>query len=123
MPKRGSTVRIYATVGALIGLSSFFFMCTASSLIYNLVTGGKPPISNWPFIIVSYEGTILLGAISAFFAVWALARLPSWGGVAPSGGQFCGDSFGIVVECLPEQRGSVVDLLNASGASEINELD
>lgn len=127
MPRRGSMVRFYATVGALIGMASFFFMCTASALIYSLVTGGKPPLSNVPYVVVTYEGTILLGGVAAFLAVLALARLwprePRWNGGQAPWARFVGDSFGIVVDCGPEQRCEVRDILKRSGASEVKEIE
>jgi len=123
MPRRGSSVRAWATAGALFGLASFWFMCVASSLIYSLVTGGKPPVSNVPFIIVSYEGTILLGAISAFIAVLIVARLRSKRPPPVYDKIFSGDCFGIVVRCDPEERERVANLLTKSGAIEINELE
>lgn len=122
MPKQGSPVRVWATVGAIVGLVSFWLMCVASSLIYSLIVGGKPPISNVPFVIVSYEGTILLGAIAAFIAILVVARLRARRLPRIYDSSFSGDCFGIMVRCAPEERKKVTDLLIHCGAIEIDEL-
>ncbi|HOK53266.1 MAG TPA: DUF3341 domain-containing protein [Armatimonadota bacterium] len=123
MPRRGSAVRAFATIGAVIGLVLFFYMCIATSLIYALIVGGKPPVSNVPFVVVGYEGTILLGAVGAFFGVLILARLLRHD--VPSGYdvRFSGDSFGIDVEVVSDRHDEVVRLLENAGAVEVIETD
>lgn len=122
MPKRGSPVRIWATLGAIFGMVSFWYMCVASSLLYSIVVGGKPPVSNVPFVIVSYEGTILLGSLAAFIAVLVIARLKPH--IPPSDylPGFSGSEFGIELEFADDQRSRVIGLLRESGASGIDEL-
>ncbi len=123
MPKRGSRVELLATFGGAIGLIVFFLMCVLSALLYNLITGGKPPISNVPFVIVAYEGTILLGAIAAFVGTVYLARLLLPDVPAGYDARFSQDSFGIEVPCESADRQKTVDLLVESGASEIYESE
>lgn len=119
MPESRSYVRGYSTLGAIAGLVIFYLMCRQSSLLYSLITGGKPPVSNVPFVIVAYEGTILLGAIAAFFATLALARLARWRIPPDYDPRTTGDSFTITVQCRPEERESMAGLLRDSGASEV----
>lgn len=121
MPERSSLVRGWATSGALIGLSTFWIMCVTTALIYSIITGGKPPVSNVPFVIPMYEGTILVGSILGFLAGLYYARLgPRFPplGFSP---RFTEDSYGIVVQCSPRQKNSVLNILRQSGASEIHE--
>ena len=122
MPAKSSYVRGWSTAGGLFGLALFFVMCVMTSLIYSLTVGGKPPISNVPFLIPAYEGTILIGAISAFVAglIYACVRarpLPT-----DYDTRFSGDTFGVDVTCEPDERGQVIDLLKSAGAAEIHEL-
>ena len=119
MPRQGSAVRHAATIGGIIGLFSFWYMCVAAALIYSLYVGGKPPVSNVPYVIVMYEGTILLGSIFAFFAGIGLARL--WPRKPPPefDPRYSGSSFGVHVQCEPAQEEQVRSLLTESGAVEI----
>jgi len=119
MPDRGSTVRLWATIGAILGLVSFWVMSSKASLIFPLVVGGKPPVSNVPFVVVMYEGTILLGSIAAFISGIVLARL--WPRKPPSmyDPKWSGSEFGIEVECKDEEKGHVLELLKASGAVDL----
>lgn len=119
MPAEGSWVRGFATAGAITGLVGFYFMCKWSSLLYSLITGGKPPVSNVPFVIVSYEGTILLGAIAAFVATLYFARLSGAEVPAHYDKRYSGDSFGIEVPCEDADAERIVRLLEGSGAVEV----
>jgi molybdopterin-containing oxidoreductase family membrane subunit len=121
MPRKGSPVRIIATLGAITGLVSFFLMCVLSSLLYRLITGGKPPVSRVPFVILAYEGTILLGALAAFLGFLAITRLYPAKRPEAHDEAVTGDTFGIRVTCPPDQKEAVVDILKDAGAVEINE--
>lgn len=119
MPKKGSPVRIWATIGAIIGLITFWWMCVASALLYDLITGGKPPWSNIPYIIPAYEGTILLGALGTFGAIIYYARLARRPLSPAYDTRFSGDAFGIVVRAAEADMGRVTDLLQRAGAVEV----
>jgi len=112
-------VRFWATLGAIFGLAAFFYMCVRSSLIYDLITGGKPPVSRVPFIIVAYEGTILFGAIAAFIAAVALARLGLYRPPHEYDPRFSGDSFGVTLRCRPEEKERLTAMLQQAGAVEV----
>jgi hypothetical protein len=121
MPRKTSPIRGIATLGAIAGLGLFFYMCVATALIYNLIVGGKPPWANVPYIIPAYEGTILLGAVSAFIAVLIWARLVLKG---PSSGydpRFSGDDYGVNVFCTPDEKENIIGILKNAGAVEIYE--
>lgn len=123
MPKKGSTVHIYAMIGAITGLALFFFMCVYASQLFGQVVGGKPPISRTPFVIVSYEGTILFGAIFAFFAAVILAKLQPWKSLAKHDTRFSGNHFGIEIQSKFDNNFQIISLLVANGAIEINEIE
>lgn len=111
MPSRGSGVRIWATAGAFIGMATFWLMCVLSSLIYKIYVGGKPPVSNIPFVIPAYEGTILCGAIGAFIAVAFSVRFSPRRPSSPYDPQFSGDSYGIAVYCEAREKGDVAEMI------------
>lgn len=123
MPGKGSRVRVWATSGAIVGLAAFWIMCVFTALIYSLYVGGKPPVSNVPYIIPAYEGTILMGSIGAFFAglmyaFMGLHELPS--NYNP---RFSQDSYGIEVYGKHRDRERYASLLRDAGAVEVNEFD
>jgi hypothetical protein len=122
MPAKSSYVRGWATFGAAVGLATFFIMCVTTSLIYSLVVGGKPPVSNVPYVIPTYEGTILVGAICAFVAGLIYAYVGPR--PLPEGydNRFSGDAFGIEVTCDPPEREAMSDLMKKAGAVEVYEL-
>ncbi|MCE5197431.1 MAG: DUF3341 domain-containing protein [Armatimonadota bacterium] len=119
MPSQFTPVRGLATVGGIFGLALFWVMCITTSLIYDLVVGGKPPISNVPYIIPAYEGTILLGSLGAFFAILLLAALGPRRAPTGYNPRFSGDSYGIEVHCRPHERAKVEELLRQTGAVEV----
>ena len=118
MPGKGSGVRIWSTFGAVTGLVTFYLMCVLSALIYFLIVGGKPPISNVPYVIPAYEGTILLGGISAFIAVLFYARFGARKPPPHYDLRFSSDSYGIAVFCAREDKPTVGKMLSDMGASQ-----
>jgi hypothetical protein len=120
---KGSAVRFHATVGAAIGLFTLFYLvCVLTSHIYKIVVGGKPPVSNVPYVVPGYEGTILFGAIGAFIAVLYYARLlRGFRTPADYDTRSSEDSFGVHVLCVPEFTLSTIELLKTAGAGEVNE--
>lgn len=121
MPAKWSPVRGIATLGAIFGLVTFLLMCTLSSGLFDLITGGKPPISMVPFIIVSYEGTILCGSLAAFFAVIVTALLLTRTTPEEEQSRFVSDRFGIEVQFEEIRRERVLSILKDAGAVEVRE--
>ena len=62
--------------GILGGAGGFALESWASAIAYPMNVGGRPLIS-WPqFIPVTFETTVLGAALTAFFGMWALNKLP-----------------------------------------------
>lgn len=121
MPRKGSQVRMWTTAGAIIGLVAFFLLCVMSSLIYALIVGGKLPLANVPFVVVTYEGTILLGGITAMAAGLAYAALRPKELPKDYNPSFSSDSYGISVEHHPRDRQRLRELLTNAGAVDVYE--
>jgi hypothetical protein len=74
---RRTRLPLLVLLGGIIGgLGGFGLQVWASAVAYPMNVGGRPIIS-WPqFIPVMFETTVLGAALTAFFGMWALNKLP-----------------------------------------------
>ena len=114
-----SKVRLFTVVGGVTGTATGFFLTIWSSLKWELVTGGKAPVSIPPFVIIGFELTILFGGIATLIAVFLLGRLPKIRQSATYDPRFTLDRFGIAVACPSDRAQTVSALLSAAGAEEV----
>jgi Protein of unknown function (DUF3341) len=70
-------VPLIVLIGGLLGcIGGFYLQYWVAVIDYPINIGGRP-LNSWPsFIPVTFEVTILLAALAAFFSVLALNRLP-----------------------------------------------
>jgi len=83
-----------------------------------VVVGGKPIASIPPYVVIAFELTILLGALSTVAAVALFSVLMGKRGVAYDP-RFSDDQVGIFVPADAEQLASVETLLRNAGAVEV----
>ena len=114
-----SKVRLFSIAGALTGTATAFFLTIWSSMKWELVTGGKHPVSIPPFIIIAFELSILLCGLATLLAVLILGKLPSVKPTPTYDARFTLDRFGVAVSCPPDSAGAVGALLSAAGAEEV----
>ena len=114
-----SKVRLFTVIGALTGTATGFFLTIWTSLKWELVTGGKAPVSIPPFVIIAFELTILLGGLATALAVLILAQLPKLKPSPTYDPRFTLDRFGVAVACAPDKVDSVQSVLSAAGAEEV----
>lgn len=114
-----SKVRLFTVIGGLTGTVTGFFLTIWSSLKWELVTGGKHPVSFPPFIIIAFELTILFGGLATLVAVLVLGRLPKLKPSVTYDPRFTVDRFGVAVTCPAETADLVRSLLTAAGAEEV----
>jgi hypothetical protein len=114
-----SKVRLFTLVGALTGTATGFFLTIWSSLKWELVTGGKAPVSIPPFVIIAFELTILLGGLASALAILVLGQLPKLKPSRTYDPRFTLDRFGVAVTCPPDKVESVQSMLTAAGAEEV----
>jgi hypothetical protein len=74
---RRTAVPAIVLLGGLLGCSGgFYLQYWAAVTNYPINVGGRP-LNSWPsFIPVTFELTVLIAALSAFFGLLALNRLP-----------------------------------------------
>jgi molybdopterin-containing oxidoreductase family membrane subunit len=114
-----SNVRLFTLVGALTGTATGFFLTIWSSLKWELITGGKAPVSFPPFVIIAFELTILFGGLATLVALLLLGKLPKTRPSPTYDPRFTVDRFGVAVACPPETADQVRALLTGAGAEEV----
>jgi molybdopterin-containing oxidoreductase family membrane subunit len=112
-------VRFFTLVGALTGTATGFFLTIWTSLKWELVTGGKAPVSIPPFVIIGFELTILFGGLATLLALLVFGRLPKLRPSPSYDPRFTLDRFGVSVGCPSERAQAVSALLSAAGAEEV----
>jgi hypothetical protein len=114
-----SPVGYLALPGAAFGILCGLALTIGTSLAWPLVTGGLPVVSIPPFIVITFELTVLLGALGNLMAVsfgtWHGARQRSF----PGGGTFNGNR--IAVFASGGEPGVAERILRECGAEEITD--
>jgi hypothetical protein len=125
MGLRGSRVGWFAFIGGVTGCCAGMLMIWfMNGFDYPLVVGGKPlfsPVSAFP---VSYELTILFGAIGSLLGMLITNRLPRWHNPLFANERFLRathDRFFIVIECRDPRFSETQtrELLETAGARHI----
>ncbi len=116
-----SRTRLFTLIGGIVGGISLVSLAVYAHLSFRLIVYGKPVLAWIPWVVVAFEGTILLGALSAFFS-WVfkagLPRLSTDPGYSP---EFSGHRFGIVVGATGEKRSEAERILKEGGAEEVRD--
>ncbi len=115
---RVSPVRLFTLVGGLTGCAAGFGMTIWMSYDWPTLVGGKTIASIPPYVVIAFELTILLGALSTVAAVVLFSVLFGRRGVVFDP-RFSDDLIGIFVPATPEQIGPTEQLLKTAGAVEV----
>lgn len=113
-----SPVRLITLLGGLTGCAAGFAMAIWMSYDWPLIVGGKPISSIPPYVVIGFELTILMGALSTVAAVALFSVLMGKRG-APYDPRFSDDTIGIFVPTAPDQLGPIEQLLRSAGAVEV----
>jgi hypothetical protein len=116
--QRVSPVRLFTLIGGLSGCAAGFAMTIWMSYDWPVLIGGKPIASIPPYVVIGFELTILLGALSTVAAVGWFSVLMGKRG-APYDPRFSDDQIGIFVPAPSDQAGRVEQLLRSAGAVEV----
>ena len=120
---RPSPVRWFTLVGACFGATMAFSLASLTHANWPMILpGGKPVVSVPPFMIITFEGTILWGSLFTLIGMILMTRLPARDlPKAVEDPRFSNDCFGIVVERLgAAQAAKVKTILSHSGAIEVS---
>lgn len=112
-------VRLFTLFGGLVGLVGGMVLAALTSLIYNLVVGGKPPVAVVPYLIISFEMSILLGGLGTLAGLLIGARLPRRKEPALWDARLSEDRYGVAVDCNPEALELAARILADHGADDV----
>jgi hypothetical protein len=115
---RVSPVRLITLIGGLTGCAAGFGMTLWMSYDWPTLVGGKTIGSVPPYVVIAFELTILLGALSTVAAVAFFSILMGKRG-APYDPQFSDDTIGVFVPATRDMAGQVEQLLHNAGAVEV----
>jgi len=118
-----SPVRRFALAGAIIGAISGFAMAAGTALVFILPTGGRAIITIPPYLIITYEMTILFGVLFTLLGFHFVSGLPAWRDkpYLPSANI---DRFVVVVEgAEADQVARAEAIIRDAGADEIRHVE
>lgn len=114
-----SKVRLFTLIGGLTGCAAGFAMTTWMAYDWPVLVGGKPIAALPPYVVLMFELTILLGALSTVAGIMILSARRSLKG-RPYRDRFSDDQIGIFAPCPPDQTSAVGRLLTSAGAVEVS---
>ncbi|MCH7537937.1 MAG: DUF3341 domain-containing protein [Proteobacteria bacterium] len=116
---KSSPVRHFTLAGAIFGGIAGFAMAVATSLVFILPTGGRAIITIPPFLIITYEMTILFGVLFTLLGFHFVSGLPAWTD-KPYLSSAGTDKFVVVVEgAAGEQVARAETIIRDAGAEEV----
>ncbi len=118
-----SPVRRFSLAGAIIGAITGFAMAAGTALVFILPTGGRAIITVPPFLIITYEMTILFGVLFTLLGFHFVSGLPAWRDrpYLPSANI---DRFVVVVEgAAADQLARAEAIIRDAGADEIRHVE
>lgn len=120
-PKK-SVIRRFTLFGAIFGGLGGFALAAGTAVLYVHPTGGRPVITFPPFLIITYEMTILFGILATVVGFLISARFPAIRErvYAP---ETAVDKFAVTVTCDNEDTFSrAAAILRAAGAEEVRNI-
>lgn len=118
-----SPVRWFTLLGACFGATMAFSLTSMTHANWPMILpGGKPVVSVPPFLVITFEGTILWGSLFTLIGMILMTRLPARDlPKAVEDPRFSNDRFGIVVERIgAADEAKVKSILSKSGAEEVS---
>ncbi len=105
--------------GALAGLLCGVGLTAGTSAAWPLVTGGKPILSWPPFVIVTFEVTVLVGSLVNLVALVVAGKRGGGPSAFPADRSFEGDRIGVFV---PGGGAEAERIFRERGAEEVSRV-
>ncbi len=120
--EKKSAIKSFSFVGGITGAATGFLLAAGTSVLYLHPVGGRPIIAIPPYLIITYETTILFGILFTVLGFFVSARLPAVRNRAyvPEAGV---DKFAVTVVCDDDEHFKRAEaILREAGAEEIRAL-
>ena len=120
--EKKSVIKRFTLFGGIIGALSGFTLAAGTAALTLLPTGGRPIITMPPYLIITYEMTILFGILATVLGFLISARFPAISErvYAP---ETAVDKFGVTVSCDSEDASSrAAAILREAGAEEVRHI-
>ncbi len=117
--EKKTVIKRFTFFGGIIGASSGFLLAAGTAVLWAHPTGGRPVIAIPPFLIITYELTILFGILATVIGFLISARLPAVREriYVPEAAV---DKFAVIVACdNDEHREHAETILREAGAQEV----
>ncbi len=114
-----SPVRLFTLIGGLTGCAAGFGVAIWMSRDWPLLVGGKPIAAIPPYVVIGFELTILIGALSTVAGIIILSMMKSLKG-RPYDPRFSDDRIGVFVPCRADQIAGVETLMTQHGSVEVS---
>lgn len=122
MGLKDSPVRPLTLIGGILGGVGLIVLAIWAHLSFSLITGGKPILPVVPWIVVCFEGTILVGSLASFFSWILMGRMPRISLPEGYDERFSTDRFGLLVRGDESHREDIRNLLLTAGAEEVRHV-
>jgi molybdopterin-containing oxidoreductase family membrane subunit len=114
-----SPVGWFTLVGGLTGCAAGFILCIGLALTWDLMVGGKLPEAIPPYVVIAFELTILIGALSTVVGLFLHTKLGPPKLHPAYDPRFSEDQVGVFVNCAREKMAEVEGTLRGLGAEEV----
>jgi Protein of unknown function (DUF3341) len=116
-----SRIKRFTFFGGILGAVAGFALAAGTAVLYLHPTGGRPIIPFPPFLVITYETTILLGILSTVIGFLICARLPTIRD-RPYVPEASVDRFAVAVSCDDHERWNrAAAILREAGAENVRE--
>ena len=120
-PKK-SVIRRFTLFGGIFGGLSGFALAAGTAVLYVHPTGGRPIITIPPYLIISYEMTILFGILATVLGFLFSARFPAIRERAYVP-ETAVNKFAVTVLCDGEEQLSRAEaILQQAGAEDVRQI-
>jgi hypothetical protein len=114
-----SAIDYFTLSGAVLGLVCGILLTVLTSLDWPLPVGGKPIVAPPAFVVIFFELTVLLGAITNLVAVSLSSFFGRGGARFPEGVEYSADRVGVFAAGGGEEAERV---FRACGAEEVHHV-